>query len=147
MNELLPKIENLSKMAKEREKEDLEKAYVDRIAQINRRNVQKQKLNEIHNSILHRKKKKEMNTANPFKRRDCNPTNLFDSGYLYKPIIKKEHNEEKSDEDSQLQLKDEETSFKESGHSINSKIYEIKKFAKDFSEDFDGTLRYKNNKL
>jgi hypothetical protein len=41
MNELLPKIENLSKMASEREREDLEKPDVDRIAQINRRNVQK----------------------------------------------------------------------------------------------------------
>ena len=40
MNELLQKIENLPKLAKEREREDLEKAYVDRIAQINRRNVQ-----------------------------------------------------------------------------------------------------------
>ncbi len=87
MNELLPKIENLSKMAKEREREDLDKAYVDRIAQINRRNVQKQKLNEIQNSILHRKKKMEINTANPYKRRDCNPINLFEGGYLNKPII------------------------------------------------------------
>ena len=40
MNELLQKIENLSKLEKEREREDLEKGYVDRIAQINRRNVQ-----------------------------------------------------------------------------------------------------------
>ena len=52
MNELLPKIENLSKMAKEKEREDLEKAVVDRIAQINRRNVQKQKLNDIEYSMI-----------------------------------------------------------------------------------------------
>ena len=89
MNELLPKIENLSKMAKEREREDLDKAYVDRIAQINTKNVQKHKLNDIENNMLHRKKKKEMNTANLYKRRDCNPINLFDSGYLNKPIIKR----------------------------------------------------------
>jgi hypothetical protein len=44
--------------------------------------------------MLHRKKKKEMNTANPHKRRDCNPMTLFDSGYLNKPIIKKDENEE-----------------------------------------------------
>ena len=87
-------------MASEREREDLEKADVDRIAQINRRNVQKQKLNDIKNSMLHKKKKKEMNTANPYKRRNCNHINLFDRGYLNKPIIKKEHNDEKSDEDS-----------------------------------------------
>jgi hypothetical protein len=47
MNELLPKIENLSKMAKEREREDLEKDVVDRTAQINRRNVKNQKPNDI----------------------------------------------------------------------------------------------------
>ena len=70
-----------------------------------------------------------MNTANPYKWRDCNPMNLFDSRYLNNPIIKKQHNEEKSDEDSQLQLKDEEINFKESGHSCSSKINEIIKFA------------------
>ena len=109
-------------MTKERERQDLEKAYVDRIAQINTRNVLKHKLNDIENNMLHRKKKKEMKTAIPYKTRDCNSKNLFDSGYLNKPIIKKEHNEEKSDEDSQFQLKDEETNFKESGHTCSSKI-------------------------
>ena len=39
MNELFQKIEKFSKLAKEREREDLEKAYIDRIAQINSRNV------------------------------------------------------------------------------------------------------------
>ena len=39
-------------MASEREREDLEKADVDRIAQINRRNVQKQKLNDIEYSMI-----------------------------------------------------------------------------------------------
>ena len=85
--------------------------------------------------MLHRKKKKEMNTANLYKRRDCNPINLFDSGYLNKPI-KKENNEE-----SQLQLKDEETNFKESGYICSSKINEIKKFAKDFSVDLNKIFR------
>ncbi len=74
-------------MAQERKREDLEKAYIDRIAQNNSRNVPKQKLNDIENSMLHRKKKKEMNTANLYKRRDCNPLKLFDSRYLNKPII------------------------------------------------------------
>ncbi len=76
-------------MTKEREREDLEKAYVDRIAQINTRNVQKHKLNDIENSMLHRKKKKEMNTSNLYKSRDFNPLNLFVIGYLNKPIIKR----------------------------------------------------------
>ena len=74
-------------MTKERERQDLEKAFVDRIAQINTRNVQKHKLNDIENSMLHRKN--EMNTANLYKRRDCYPINLFDIGYLNKPIIKR----------------------------------------------------------
>jgi hypothetical protein len=96
MNELFQKIEKFSKLAKEREREDLEKAYIDRIAQINSRNGQKQKLNDIENSMLNRKKKKEMNTANLYKKRDCNPINMFNSRYLNKPIIKcntmKNHN-------------------------------------------------------
>ena len=89
MNKLLQKIENLSNWPKEREREELEKAYVDRIDQTNTRNVHKQKLNYIENSMLHMKKKKEMNTANLYKRRYCNPINLFDSRYLNKPIIKR----------------------------------------------------------
>jgi hypothetical protein len=88
MKELFQKIEKFSKLAKEREREDLEKAYIDLIAQIKTRNVQKQKLNEIENRMLHRKKKKEMNTANLYKRRYCKIINLFDSRYLNKPIIK-----------------------------------------------------------
>ena len=88
MNELFQKIEKFSKLAKEREREDLEKAYIDRISQINSRNVQKQKLNDIEKSMLYRKKKKEMNTANLYKRIDCNPINLFDSRNLNKHIIK-----------------------------------------------------------
>jgi hypothetical protein len=43
MKELFQKIEKFSKLAKERDREDLEKAYIDLIAQINSRNVQKQK--------------------------------------------------------------------------------------------------------
>ena len=146
INELLPKIENLTKMAKEREREDLEKADADRIAQINKRNVQKQKMNDIENSMLHRKKKKEMSTANPYKRRDCNPINLFDSGYLNKPIIKAEAIEEKLEEETQNQLKDEETNWKESEHTRSSKINGIIKFVKDFSEDLDEILKYKYKK-
>jgi hypothetical protein len=46
----------------ERKREDLEKADIDRIAQIDSRNVQKQKPNDIENSMLNRKKKKLMNT-------------------------------------------------------------------------------------
>ena len=89
MNKLLQKIENLSNWPKEREREELEKAYVDRIDQTNTRSLHKQKLNYIENSMLHMKKKNEMNTANLYKRRDYNPINLFDSGYLNKPIIKR----------------------------------------------------------
>jgi hypothetical protein len=41
MNELFKKIEKFLKLSKEREREDLEKAYIDRIDQINSRNVKK----------------------------------------------------------------------------------------------------------
>jgi hypothetical protein len=89
MNELLKKVENLLKFGKRKRKGGLKKAYVDGIAQINRRNVQKQKLNDIENNMLHRKKKKKIHTANLYERRDCNPINLFDSGNLNKPILKR----------------------------------------------------------
>ena len=53
-----------------------------------------------------------------------------------------QHNEE-----SQLHLKDEQTDFKEKGHTCNSKIDEIINFAKDFSVDLDEILKYKNKKM
>ncbi len=61
-------------------------------------------------------------------------------------IFKQAHNKKEHNKESQLQLKEEETNFKESGHTCSSKINEIKKFAKDFSVDLDKILRYKNKK-
>jgi len=94
IRELRPLIQNLTEMAKERERENLEKVEADRIDSINKINVQNQKMEEIENSMLHKKKKKELNTSNPYNRRDCNPINLFDSGYLNMNIIKAEAIEE-----------------------------------------------------
>jgi hypothetical protein len=53
-----------------------------------------------------------------------------------------QHNEE-----SQLHLKDEQTDFKEKGHTCNSKIDEIINFAKDFSVDLDNILRLNNKTI
>ena len=88
MNELNPKIENLLKMKLEREEEELNKNQIDRIAQINRKTLEKQKQNDLSYSMIHKKRQREDDIANPYKRKDCKPINLFDSGYLKKDETK-----------------------------------------------------------
>lgn len=75
----------MRKMAAEREEEDYKKSEMDTVAIINRKNREKQKLNDMKNSLLNRKKQRE-NISNQYKRKDCAPVNLFDSGYLNKKI-------------------------------------------------------------
>jgi hypothetical protein len=82
MHELTPKIDNLHKMALEREREETKKSENDRVSQINRKTLEKQKLNDLNNySLLNRKKFREGETI-MHKRKDCKPMNLFDAGYM-----------------------------------------------------------------
>jgi len=74
-------------MAAEREEEDFKKSETDTVAIINKKNREKQKINDQKNSLLNRKKQRE-NISNQYKRKDCAPVNLFDSGYLNKNVQK-----------------------------------------------------------
>jgi RNA polymerase-associated protein RTF1 len=93
MNELKPKLDNLTKMAQEREKDESNRAEVDTAALINKRNKEKQRLNDLKHSLINRKKNRDDPSINPYKRRDCRPMNLFDSGYLKKTEEKNESEE------------------------------------------------------
>jgi hypothetical protein len=94
MKEILPKLELMKKIAKKREEEDYKKSEMNTVAIINKKNREKQKLNDIKNTLLNKKKHRE-NISNQYKRKDCAPVNLFDSGYLNKKL--KEENKGKED--------------------------------------------------
>lgn len=81
----MPKLELMRKIAAEREQEDLKRSETDRVAIINRKNKEKQKINDMKNTLLNKKKQRE-NISNQYKRKDCAPVNLFDSGYLNKKV-------------------------------------------------------------
>lgn len=93
INELKPKLDNLTKMAQEREKDESNRAEVDTAALINKRNKEKQRLNDLKHSLINRKKNRDDPSINPYKRRDCRPMNLFDSGYLKKTEEKNDSEE------------------------------------------------------
>lgn len=94
MKEILPKLELMRKIAAEREEEDYKRSEMNSVAIINKKNREKQKLNDMKNTLLNKKKHRE-NVSNQYKRKDCAPVNLFDSGYLNKKV--KEENKEKDE--------------------------------------------------
>jgi hypothetical protein len=102
MNELQPKLDNLLKMASDREKEESHKADIDRTAQINKKNAEKQRINDIKNYMMNKKQKRTgEEVISQYKRRDCHPINLFDSGYIKKEEVL-EIEEEKNDKEMEV---------------------------------------------
>lgn len=69
-------------MTKERELNDSEFAELDIVSQINRKNLEKQKKNDLKLSMINKKKQREDDGgSNFYRRRECKPTNLWNSGY------------------------------------------------------------------
>jgi len=98
LKEIKPKLDILTKIAAEREEDDFKKSEIDKIAFINKRNKEKQNLIDIQNSLLNRKKQREK-VVNQYRRKDCAPVNLFDSGYL-----KKEEKDPKKNEENNAEI-------------------------------------------
>lgn len=68
-------------MLKEREINDTEFAEQDIVSQINKKNLEKQKKNDLRLSMINKKKQREEDgNVNFFRRRECKPTNLWNSG-------------------------------------------------------------------
>lgn len=127
MEELAPKIENLKKMHQEREREELKRSEADRVAQINKKNLEKQKLNDLRNSMINRKLKRD-EIVNPYKRRDCKPINLYDSGYLKKNDISKNDKDESHEKnEAELKHNSEASGLDVDIHFTPQKFYKIKK--------------------
>ncbi len=75
------KLEILNKMLKEREINDTEFAELDIVSQINKKNLEKQKKNDLRLSMINKKKQREEDgNVNFYRRRECKPTNLWNSG-------------------------------------------------------------------
>ena len=69
-------------MTRERELNDSEFAELDIVSQINRKNLEKQKKNDLKLSMINKKKQREDDGgSNFYRRRECKPTNLWNSGY------------------------------------------------------------------
>lgn len=100
----------MRKIAAEREEEDFKKFENDTVAIINKKNREKQKLNDIKNSLLNRKKQRE-NISNQYKRKDCAPVNLFDSGYLNKKVKNQTKPLEEEKNTNQEAVKEEQKNF------------------------------------
>jgi hypothetical protein len=135
MNELQPKIDNLKKMAVEREKNETVKMESDRIAQINKKTMEKQK--QIDMNLLSRKKYREGEVILN-KRKDCKPVNLFSGQF------KKEEDLVKNENDLFKH-----TSFEaiDSTERNKAMIQLIHEKIKHFSEEIDEIVKTKKGKM
>ena len=100
-----PEIESLEKMKEEKEKQVNLIAMKDRGSNINKKNIEKQRIEDLKHSLLNKKTERNENDMfNPFKRKNCLPMNLYESGCLNddsKP------NEEEKKEDKKEENKNE----------------------------------------
>jgi hypothetical protein len=134
IHELQPKMNNLRKMALEREKDEVARLDSDRVSQINKKTLEKQKLNDMN--LLNRKKYREGEVIMN-KRKDCKPVNLFDSGNL-----KQEENEQKNEEKDFFENTQMDSAQK---NKIVMKLIQEK--VKLFSEDIDQIVKTKKAKI
>ena len=102
-------IHSLEKMNKERELKEIERSKQDVVVQINERKLEKQRQDDIKYSLLQKKKQREnKNTIlSQYTRKNCNPKNLFDIGYI-KSIAEKDEKEEKKKTDEANRIIEEE---------------------------------------
>ena len=86
----------LEEMNKERELKEIERSKQDVVVQINERKLEKQRLYDIKYSLMQKKRQREENIfPNQYTRKNCNPKNLFDIGYI-KSVAEKDEKEEKA---------------------------------------------------
>jgi hypothetical protein len=137
MNELQPKIDNLLRMAERREKEETVKMESDTVAQINKKTLEKQKLNDMN--LLNRKKYREGEVILN-KRKDCKPVNLFNSGHMNK----EDEEITKSTENGLNRM----TSFDplDSAEKSKAVMRLIHEKIKHFSEEIDEIVKTKKQK-
>ena len=141
-------INALEKMNKERELKEIARSKNDVIVQINERKLEKQRQDDIKYSLLQKKKQREnKNTIlSQYTRKNCNPKNLFDIGYI-KSIAEKDEKEEKKKTDEANRIIEEEErkikniSLREKEHNTIShgvKIYkQMKNIQKQIIEKGD----------
>ena len=102
-NKVKPEIEVLLKMKEEREKKESMRAERDLVTQINKKNIERQRMDDLKYSLLNNKRQnKESDRYNPYKRKHCLPQNLYDTGY----IKDKQNNEKKEKNDKEEQKKE-----------------------------------------
>ena len=141
MKELNDDIKQLEKMKEERDKKA--KLFLDNdiVAKINEDIKEKRRMDEKM-SLLAKKRKNALNskTQKIFKRVDCHPTNLFDSGKINTEgldLLKKET----SDFIENKEKKKEENNF-----SYGKKIRQFKEFISSKKELIDEMMEFENKK-
>ncbi len=100
-------INALEKMNKERELKEIARSKNDLVVQINERKLEKQRQDDIKYSLLQKKKQRENTILNQYTRKNCNPKNLFDIGYI-KSVAEKDEKEEKEKTDEANRIIEEE---------------------------------------
>ena len=80
------------KMLKERETYEIEKEELDIVSKINKKNLEIQKKNDLVMSLINKKKQREDDgNSHYYRRRECKPTNLWNSGLNESDIIIDNH--------------------------------------------------------
>jgi hypothetical protein len=144
MDILLPKMENLAKMKQDRINQDINRAEEDKIYLINKKNLEKQRKNDLKNSLLNRKNQREGINANPYKRRECHPMNLFDKGYLKleDQSVKKEEETHKEEQSMDIEF---------TPHMLhkmkNDKLIQMEEKLKNLADELEALHSVKRQKI
>ena len=147
MDDLKPKVENLMKMAQERERDEQYRLEADRVSNINKKNQEKQRINDLKNSLINRKKKRNNDdVVNPYKRRDCHPINLFDSGYLKKTEEKKADKKETEEKQNKEMDADIEFTPQKKYENKQKTLSRLQDAFKSLSNDLDDLYHLKKEK-
>ena len=133
-NKVKPEIEVILKMKEEREKKESMRAERDLVTQINKKNIERQRMDDLKYSLLNKKRQnKESDRYNPYKRKHCLPQNLYDTGYIKdkQDNEKKEKNDKPKNEKKEVeQPMDEKTLRKEMKKKKDGKKAYMKKAMK-----------------
>lgn len=115
-----PEIETLKKMKEEREKRESLRAEKDLVTQINKKNMERQRMEDLKFSLLNKKKQREENDIyNPYKRKHCLPQNLYDTGYIKDKQENLKNEKEKKEEEKKEKEKENKPEEKEPDEFAN----------------------------
>ena len=147
LNEVEKVRKTLEKMKEERDKKAKMRSDNDIVAKINEDNKKRQKLDDIKNSLLQKKRRKEENSV--FKRVDCHPSALFDSQLSKEESKEKELKKQKNEEVIKEKQNKKVDKKKNQGNyyiDLAKKIKNFKGFINDKKDMIDEMMSYEKSR-